>query len=262
MREVHTLPGTTFSSVAEKGNYNPEKEATMTLDEFEKWFVEQICNVYHQRFHKGIDTTPLKKWDIGMHGEDGGGYIGVPDIYDHEVLKDFLPAYKRSVQRNGVSIDNLTYFSDVLRKWINALDPENKSNKRKFVFRRDPRDISVIWFYDPTSKKYHKVPLTDMTVPNFSLWEYKKAKKQAITEGLNAQDNNIIFDAIKRQRTYIEQAAADTKQARIDYQKQKNNEKNNASKNSEKPKLNKPDKNKTKPNGLVKRSFKGYSDIS
>jgi putative transposase len=21
--------------------------------------------------------------------------------------------------------------------------------KRKFIFRRDPRDISVIWFYDP-----------------------------------------------------------------------------------------------------------------
>ncbi|MCX7553082.1 DDE-type integrase/transposase/recombinase [Marinicella sp. S1101] len=262
MREVHTLPGTTFESVASKKDYDPEKEAIMTLTEFEKWLVDYICNVYHQRFHRGIDTTPSKKWDIGIHGENGDDYIGLGDIYGDEVLLDFLPAYKRSVQRTGVSIDNLTYFSDVLRKWINALDPDNKKNKRQFIFRRDPRDISVIWFYDPTTKEYHKIPLADLTIPSLSLWEFKRAKKQAVSEGLNAQDTNAIFDAIKRQRQYVEDASKSTKKARIEQQKQKNNEANNSNQS-----IKQSDKPETKDNRsglskLVKRKFEGYSDIS
>jgi putative transposase len=37
MGEVHLLPGTTFSSVAQRGNYDSEGQATMTLAELKPW---------------------------------------------------------------------------------------------------------------------------------------------------------------------------------------------------------------------------------
>ena len=56
--------------------------------------------------------------------------------------------------------DNLFYFADCLRQWVNSIDPEdnNRKRKRKFLFKRDPRDISQIWFYEPYSNTYFKVP--------------------------------------------------------------------------------------------------------
>ena len=36
-----------------------------------------------------------------------------------------------------------------LRPWIAATNPTNPRQARQFIFRIDPRDLSVIWFYDP-----------------------------------------------------------------------------------------------------------------
>ena len=47
MGAVHLLPGTTFSSIADRGAYDPEKHAAMTLDELERWLALQIVGRYH-----------------------------------------------------------------------------------------------------------------------------------------------------------------------------------------------------------------------
>ncbi len=86
----------------------------------------------------------------------------------------FLPSFERTIQTTGVTIDGLSYYSDVLRGWINSVDPDNHKEKRKFIFRRDPRNISEIWFFDPEIKNYFKVPLADQSIPPFSIWEHKK----------------------------------------------------------------------------------------
>ncbi len=57
---------------------------------------------------------------------------------------DFAPEFESTIQRTGVKKDKLFYFADCLRPWINAIDPtdDEKKRKRKFIFKRDPRDIS------------------------------------------------------------------------------------------------------------------------
>ena len=39
MKLVHTIPGTTFSNVNERGEYNSDKHACLTLGELEHWFI-------------------------------------------------------------------------------------------------------------------------------------------------------------------------------------------------------------------------------
>lgn len=46
MGAVHLLPGTTSSNIAERGSYDPQKHAAMTLDELERWLALEIVGRY------------------------------------------------------------------------------------------------------------------------------------------------------------------------------------------------------------------------
>jgi hypothetical protein len=53
------------------------------------------------------------------------------------------------VQTGVLQLREIFYCHEVLKPWVNAVDPADAKRKRKFIVRRDPRDISVIYFYDP-----------------------------------------------------------------------------------------------------------------
>jgi len=104
MGKVHLLPGTTFSSVREKGDYDPEKTAAMTLEEIERWLGHAIVGVYHRDLHRGIGMPPLAAWERGLAGdgvqEGRGTPVAVRD--QHRFLMDFLPLRTTvSVRRRG-----------------------------------------------------------------------------------------------------------------------------------------------------------------
>ncbi len=144
----------------QSGRYRSEKKATLTLSEFEKWLTIYIVKIYHMEVHSSLNMTPHKKYKLGIFGDDR--HPGVGDyhkISDEEVLfLDFMPMIKRSVQRDGVSIENIKYWSDVLRRWINSPGSDSSKLTRKFIFRRDPRDVSPIGFFDPELKSYYHLP--------------------------------------------------------------------------------------------------------
>ena len=50
LREIHSLPGTTFSNPRERGEYDSDAKAAMTLAELEKWLATYIVEVYHSVF--------------------------------------------------------------------------------------------------------------------------------------------------------------------------------------------------------------------
>jgi putative transposase len=227
LREIHDLPGTTFSSIKDKEGYNSEKEAVMTKSEFETWLVTLICKVYHQRMHSSIGMTPLRKWEIGVFGNTEIQGVGLPARPGDRqtVLLDFLPSFRRTVQTFGVTIDGVTYYADVLRQWINAEDPEVKGKKREFIFRRDPRDISTVWFFDPDLKQYFKVPFADQALPSMSIWEYQQARDALKREGKKSVNEHQILHAITELRSKVDESKEKTKKARRSSQRRKEHEK-------------------------------------
>jgi putative transposase len=65
MGAVHLLPGTTFSNPNQRGEYDSEKEAVMTLDDFDRWMALQVIK-YHQQQHDGLDGfSPISRWEMG-----------------------------------------------------------------------------------------------------------------------------------------------------------------------------------------------------
>ncbi len=222
LKELHNLPGTTFSNVKERDGYDSEKHACMTLSELEKWLVTFICKVYHERYHSGIGMSPLKKWEIGIFGNAEVTGRGLPSRLPdgNKIFLDFLPAYHRTVQTYGVAIEGIKYYADVLRPWINALEPGSPDTKRKFVFRRDPRSIKTIWFFDPEIKEYFPIPFANQALPDMSIWEYRKAREHLKKTGGDINEHEVMR-AVTELREQVEEAASRTRKARRKRQRQR-----------------------------------------
>lgn len=151
MTRIHALDGTTFSNTGNREQYNSEAQATMTLKEFEKWLSEQILGKYHHEKHSALGCSPIQKYKEGIMGNGVTPGIGFMPIASdpQKLIYDFLPFEERVIQPLGAGIDYIFYHDPVLDKWIGAKDPQDKKKARKFIFRRDPRKISPILFWDP-----------------------------------------------------------------------------------------------------------------
>ncbi|MCG9053511.1 Mu transposase C-terminal domain-containing protein [Laribacter hongkongensis] len=225
-KEIHTLPGTTFSNVQERGDYDSEGKAALTLTELEEWLVTFIVNVYHQRVHSSLNMPPMEKYRQGIFGTKDSPGRGLPArITDEDRLRlDLMPYEERTVQDYGVVIDEIHYYHDVLRRWINAPDPVAPKYKRKFMFRRDPRDISTIWFYDPEIDLYYPIPYRDTSHPPISIWEMREAKRRAEADGRRHVDERALFAAYDRMCEIEQNAQAKTTSVRRAAQRRKHHQ--------------------------------------
>ena len=241
-QELKSLPGSKYSNTQERANYPAEKRAAFSLDELEEWLTVLIVDGYHQKLHSSIEDTPIQKFKKGVIGSSSQPGVGLrPKITDSDRVKiDFLPIIERSISNEGVVIDNIHYYHDVLRHWINTKDPENKKLNRKFIFRRDPRDISSIWFYDPELRQYFPIPYRDLSRPNISLWELRKARQSLLKINKEKRVSEFeIFDTYERMRE-IEQnsvkktlASRRSKARKKDAQKKVIREESNNTNNSD-----------------------------
>jgi putative transposase len=217
LKRIHTLPGTTFSNTQERKGYNSEKKAVFTITELETWLLTFIVNVYHNKKHKELGMSPLQKYTEGLLGTGTKIGKGLPVRLTNErkVKLDFMPFVERSIQEYGILIDHIHYSHDVLRRWVHATEPDNKKIKRKFIFKRDPRDISVVYFYDPELKQYFDIPYRDSSYPPITYWEYKEILKRLENSGEKHINEALIFEGLKRLREIESSAVSKTKKARF-----------------------------------------------
>lgn len=220
-KRIHGLPGTTFSNVQQRGEYPSEKLAAMTFAELEKWLTNYIVNVYHQQLHTGIDMPPIEKWREGILDKGKKKGIGIPKpAADPDRLRiDFMPYEMRSVQRDGIAWDNVHYFADVLRPLIKL----KKGGKTvKFLVRRDPRDISKLYFLDHDVGEYFEIPYRDLTKPSVSLWEFNAAARELKRQGMKSVDEDTIFEALDVLQEIEDAALKTTAKTRRKNQRRKN----------------------------------------
>jgi len=229
--QLKDLSGSTKVSKEFRSKFKPEKSAVMTLSDFEKWFTIWVTEEYHTKPHKGIGgATPLERWVDGIQGRNGFLGIGLPDVETNEdkLHFDWLPMETRTVQRTGVHIDNLRYYAGILIPWINALEEEStgkKKKKRELVFRTDPRDISSIYFLNPSDSRYHEIPCTMNFKPDkVSKWDHRRAIKELKSKRIPVTDRNII-DTHRRLCRIEEEAKRQTTHQRRKNEREKRMEK-------------------------------------
>lgn len=225
MHEVHNeLPGTTFSNVQQKQDYDSEGRAIMSFSALEKWLALFILGVYHQRPHAGNNgIPPIVQWERGINGADGELGTGIPmRVPDENRLKlDFMPFFMRTVQEYGIRNSSITYWSDTLRRYIHARNPNARNLKQEYLCRYDPRDLSKIWMFDPEIDRYLEVPYRDLSRSPVSLWEVKDAQRLMKEESRSSTNEELIFRTIDEMRQIVAEEAAKKKSARVKQQRRK-----------------------------------------
>jgi len=202
MGAVHLIPGSHFSNVRERGDLDPEREAVMTLRELEAYFALEITGAYHARIHRALETAPVAAWRARI----GEVAVRIPDD-PRRFLIDFLPAESRVLQRDGLHLHHVRYWSDELRTHMGR-GPE------KFTVKYDPRDLSVIFVR--VDEGYLEARPADRTRPSIALWEHRAALRVLRETGRGAVDEDLIFSTILAQRALVDEASRTTKAMRRD----------------------------------------------
>jgi len=207
------LPGATFSNPIDRGEYDSEGFAKLTLFELEGLITEWITGTYHRRMHRGLNRPPQKVYDEAVLGTPTTVGVGrrVFDYDQRRLRLDFLPFEKRTVQHYGVTFDHLVYTADVLGPYVHATD--EKGQPKRFYFHRDPRRINDIYFYADDVNEFYPLCLREPR-PNVSLWEWRAEVRRAREAGQKEVDVPALFESLEQLQKREAEATERTKSAR------------------------------------------------
>ncbi|TGD78238.1 Mu transposase C-terminal domain-containing protein [Hymenobacter wooponensis] len=212
---IRHLPGAYFKSKNKSKVYRPSKCAIFTLTDFQRWIGTYIVCLYHQRIHSELRQSPLDCYRQGMLGNRDHPGCPIPNRLANElqVKLDFMPYVERTIQRYGVRIGHLEYYDPVLSSYIYGVGetPVNAAG-RKYVFRLDPRNVSCVYFLDPNTREYHKIPLADMASGDFSVYTKREALRRVKDKLSTAErvSGNLLLkeiQAIHTQELQVQQRA-------------------------------------------------------
>lgn len=200
--EAHLLPGTTFSNIKAKGDYDAEGQACMTLGEFERWFALQV-GIYHGTIHSALGVPPIAAW------ADAVATRPVPlrlPANQPRFLLDFLPFEMRKVRREGIELFHIFYWHGALATMIANCD-------RKLPVKYNPLNLSAVYL-ELADGDHLTVPLRDRRRSAITKFEHDLAVKSLRERGRQAVDEAALFAMVAEQRQIVLQSIAQTKSAR------------------------------------------------
>lgn len=203
---IHHLPETTLENVYKRRDHENLGGIVLDLDQFEELLAKWVCDVYHAQpsrslgVIRGLDdgTSPIEAWNKSVTS------------YAVDLLpsKDVFIALagqveERTIQRNGVTIDHITYESPALATLIghpkHRRKPRGRSTKYRVV--RDPRDLERIFVVDhynqnrievpacPAHRDYsHGLTLTEHQIVIAQARARRDEKKLELTDLVDARD--------------------------------------------------------------------------
>lgn len=190
---AHGTPGTTFSNIFDKEDYDPSKQAILRYSVLKEIVHMWIADVYHQKVHRTLGAPPAIVWARSISPED----ILVPD--NPEQL-DFLlgQSENRVLTHKGIELYGLNYNSPELttlrRKLGDKLDVE---------IRVDTADLGHIVVLSPERSQTFKVPALQFDyAKGLSEWQHRVCKRFAARE-MNAYNSAAWLEAKDRIRELI-----------------------------------------------------------
>lgn len=200
---IHTLPGTTFSNVLERGDYDSLRHACISLESFMQLLHIFLLDQYAMNWHDGVGKNggvPMKLWEESVLS----GYIPCLHHNVNDLRYILYPGELRTVQPGGIDFETLRYQSPALaglrsyldskeyrdRKKPNGKEDESRKGKEKIHIKYDPMDLSVLYVYDPRPDRENWLP-----VP---------AIDQEYTKGLSIHKHRVIRGYILRQKKEVD----------------------------------------------------------
>jgi putative transposase len=164
-RYIHLFSGQTFSNPLMKNEYDPEKYAHITDEEFADLIARLIVDCYHNTKHRGIGMTPLEAWYRGSQLARGAV---LPPPSQRKYREIFGTTIKRSIGNDGINIAGNIYSSEKL------LEIRKKWFRSKLWIRLNEEDISSISVKHRRRNNWIEVPAVFEGLKGVTLEEWKE----------------------------------------------------------------------------------------
>lgn len=209
MTKVRALPGATLSSVADKKQFSNIPTPSMTMAELRGWITEQI-GIYHHEEHSGLGCSPLVQWEESF--TDRNGKLTTPELVvdSKHFFLSFLPFKRTSIQRSGVKVNSIDYFSPALTTF---------SLKTKCIARYNPMSLAHVWVKPEGENDYIECSYADVRHSDTSLAEFKQTKRELSARNSARINPDDVFEAISRNEQRVSNAIQLSKTARLRVEK-------------------------------------------
>ncbi|MCH1627417.1 transposase family protein [Fredinandcohnia quinoae] len=149
---IHNLKGTTFSNFIEKGRYDSEKKACITMQGFIYMAHIAMVDMVAHNYESRRGNSPHNIW---IQGIEANKRLKLQLPRSIESLKIMLVAGSelRKIQQQGVVVENEHYYSRELMDLKNELEKYHREDERVRV-RFDLSDMRKVYVYDLFNKKY------------------------------------------------------------------------------------------------------------
>ncbi|MQT13060.1 Mu transposase C-terminal domain-containing protein [Segnochrobactrum spirostomi] len=221
-RKVKSAPGATGSNVVERKTRDSAKTASLTLQELELHLLS-VLKEYMNTVHASLGgLTPLQKWRSCFF-EDGVQVRELPEEPANleQIRVELLPFKMLTLQTYGIRWDKISYDSDEL---VAMRHRYSRHKGKTFTVRRDSRDVSRAYVWDPDNKRYLTVPYRHPEGPPMSVWELRALRAEFKEKGRRAFTELEIFDACKERRqrqALLEEAGKLTRKAQRENQRRR-----------------------------------------
>ncbi len=188
---AHSNPGTTFSNIFDKGDYDPSKHAVIRLSTLREAINIWVVDHYHQKPHRALKVSPNDAWKNTIAFED----IRLPA--DPKLLDAIGgKAMFRSLSHKGIEYDCLYYNSPELSQLRLKY-----GDKQEVEIRVNPEDIGQIHVISLQDKSVMVVPaIAKEYAKGMSEWQHKICKKYAATQLHKYDDPTVWLEAKEKIR--------------------------------------------------------------
>ena len=167
---MHGIPGTTFSAVGQRGDYDSIEQACVYLSEVETILNIFFVDIYAERLHKGLGGIPARRWEQVIQD----GFLPRVPANSKELLILLGQVEWRTIQHYGIDFESIRYNTPELALLRNEL---SKGEKAKIKFH--PGDLSRLYVYNPFNQAYIEAQAQDSAgyTVGLSLWKHRVIRR-------------------------------------------------------------------------------------
>ncbi len=167
-RLLHQQPGTSFSNIVDKGDYDPRENAIIDFNTLMSVLHKWIVDVYHYDEHRGIHDIPALRWEKAIEEFPPA----LPSCREElDVMLGMIE--KRVISKSGIELHGLFYNDESL-----ALLRRRRKEEGKVTVKFDPGDLSMIHVFDEDSNTFIPVPAQAVTYSEgLTLWQHNVIRR-------------------------------------------------------------------------------------
>ncbi len=167
---AHGNPGSTFSNIFDKEDYDPSANAVIRYSVLKEIITMWVVDVYHQQPHRALGAPPEIGWQNTVNTED----ILLPDN-PAELDAIMGRSDTRRLTHKGIELNGLSYNSHELTALRRKL-----GDKLNVELRVDDQDLGQIVVLSPDKRQMFIVPALAKTyAKGLSAWQHRVCKKFA-----------------------------------------------------------------------------------